>query len=69
MQKRYLKIHPMGQNWGGKYGKMGCRKPESVVKSRLSGLDREHFCYTYYVYQSTPFDLYGTPDFDSIENG
>ena len=21
----------------------------------------------YYVYQSTPFDLYGTPDFDSIE--
>lgn len=23
-------------------------------------------CYTYYVYQSTPFDLMGTPDFDSI---
>ena len=21
----------------------------------------------YYVYQSTPFDLYGTPDFDSIK--
>ena len=23
-------------------------------------------CYTYYVYQSTPFDLAGTPDFASI---
>ena len=23
----------------------------------------------YYVYQSTPFDLYGTPDFDAINDG
>lgn len=45
---------------------MGYRKSENAVKSRLLGMDKNDFCYTYYVYQSTPFDLYGTPDFASI---
>ena len=48
---------------------MGYRKPENVVKSRVPGFDGSNFCYTYYVYQSTPFDLYGTPDFDAINDG
>ena len=39
---------------------------ESIEKTTFLSVKWSMTFNTYYVYQSTPFDLYGTPDFSEI---
>ena len=44
----------------------GVQYPEKPYRIRILEMKKDATCNAYYVYQSTPYDLYGTPDFKEL---